>query len=695
MRIPEIFLAILIFTAVHPGLAGQNGVKSFDRIVLEDDFSGYSPGLLSPPVGPHTEYHFLKEVQPRGNWRVTSFYHNPRGADTAWRVETSQGKHAMCQTITNKNVFTHPMVMAGDHRWRDYRASVEMVPEIVNSRAGLVFRYRNDRQYYFFGMVKSGISLLSVNHESAFHTPVETALGNKKFDWQSGRRYLLSVEVSGSHIKAYIDSNPVFEVSDATFLNGQIALMADNPASFQAVTVKSSESEIERIARENLEFQQTEKRLQDANPGLVLWKKIKTEGFGVGRNLRFGDLNDDGKIDVLIGQVVHHAFPRDSYSELSCLTAMTFDGEILWQKGKPSTDHESLTNDVAFQIYDIDNDGSSEVIYTMDCELIVADGATGKTKFKRSTPELKGIQIEGDNKNKIVREWTNILGDCIFFCDLRGKGRATDLVIKDRYTTFWVLDEKLNTQWSASCRTGHYPFAKDIDNDGKEELFMGYSAFNSKGQKLWSLDDQLKDHCDGIGVVNFGEKQGSADRIFIAASDQGAVVTDTKGNISEIKYIGHVQNPAVANFRSDLPGLETVSINFWGNQGIIHFFDSNQRIYFDFEPTQYGSMCLPINWTGGDEEFFVLNANILEGGMYDGWGRKVVTFPDDGHPDMCNAVLDLTGDLRDEIVVWDPGEIWVYTQSDSPKKGDLHKTRRNPLFNYSNYQLTVSLPETK
>jgi hypothetical protein len=78
--------------------------------------------------------------------------------------------------------------------------------------------------------------------------------------------------------------------------------------------------------------------------------------------------------------------------------------------------------------------------------------------------------------------------------------------------------------------------------------------------------------------------------------------------------------------------------------------------------------------------------------MYDGRGRKVVEFPDDGHPDMCNAVLDVTGDCRDEVVVWDPKEIWAYTQDDNPRQGKLYKPVRNPLYNYSNYQATVSLP---
>ena len=163
------------------------------------------------------------------------------------------------------------------------------------------------------------------------------------------------------------------------------------------------------------------------------------------------------------------------------------------------------------------------------------------------------------------------------------------------------------------------------------------------------------------------------------------------GNIFKHHYFGHVQNPAVANFRDDMPGLETVSVNFWGNQGIMHLFNSSGEMYHSFEPTQYGSMCLSLNWTGKTEEFYILNANAAEGGAWDGYGRKVLEFPDDGHPDMSYAVLDITGDCRDEIVVWNPNELWVYTQDNNPlKTKDIYRPVRNPLYNYSNYQATVS-----
>ena len=148
----------------------------------------------------------------------------------------------------------------------------------------------------------------------------------------------------------------------------------------------------------------------------------------------------------------------------------------------------------------------------------------------------------------------------------------------------------------------------------------------------------------------------------------------------------------VANFRDDLPGLEIVTINFWGNQGIVNLYDAKGENYLEFEPCNHGSPVLPLNWTGRSEEYFVLSANVDQGGVFDGRGRRVMKFPADGHPDMCFMTLDVTGDCRDEILVWDPLELWVYTQGDSPRPGRVYRPIRNPTYNFSNYQATVSLP---
>jgi len=695
MRLTLLVAVLLFACGIGTAIAGENS-KTDSVTLLTDDFHALKVGMFSAGVvGAHAEYHYLPETAPKGNWVVSCFRSD--GSQRAWRVLIEDGAHVMCQsymTSKNERENTHPMIIAGDPLWADYVVVVRFAPESDEGQSGLVFRYQNDRCYYFFGLSGKQAVLKLVRHETAFHKPYEKILAQRECSWTPGQYILAKVTVQGSHVRAELDNGAVLEAEDSTYSKGKIGLTSDVPTRYRSVEVVTTVNEKKRYEKAKAEQEQELKKLQAANPRPVLWEKIATDGFGVGRNLRFGDLDGDGQIDVLIGQMIHHG-PKDRYSELSCLTAMTFAGKILWQIGEPDAWKDKLTNDVGFQIHDLDGDGRNEVIYCMNCEIVVADGATGKTKFKAATPETpKSSKTSKRSKGSAVSEsrFPRILGDCLFLCDLRGTGHPRDIIIKDRYTHFWALNDRLEVIWEADCNTGHYPYAYDVDGDGKDELAIGYSLFDHDGTRLWTLDKTLQDHADGVAIVKLGPQKNWEPRLLCAASDEGMLFTDMKGNILNHHYLGHVQNPTVADFRPDLPGLEVVSMNFWGNQGIIHFYDSDGNIYYDFEPCQHGSMMLPVNWTGRPEEYFVLSANVEEGGMFDGWGRRVVTFPGDGHPDMCYAVLDLTGDCRDEVVVWDPCEIWVYTQDDNPKKGKLYRPIRNPLYNYSNYQATVSLP---
>jgi len=673
--------SIPVFLSAVLTLAACNQMN-FNQVLMRDDFSQLDTGLFSAPVGPHTEYHYLPEAGTRGNWVVSSFASGGNWG-TAWQIRNEGTGNMMCQTMVNRsNRSTHPMVIAGDSLWKDYKVTVKFHPDDDSQYSGLAFRYRNDRCFYFFG-IKDSLAYISLfNHAKSFNTLNETILVSQPFVYTGEQDLHATVIVIGNSITATLNDDLEFRITDNTYSCGKIGLVSNSKAEYKFVEVLTSKNENLNLMNKKSMYELESRKLQDSNPGMVVWKKIKTAGFGVGRNLRFGDLNGDNQTDVLIGQVMHHNWPRDSHSELSCLTAMTLDGEILWQKGNPDPEKDHLTNDVGFQVIDLDNDGKNEVVYCMNFEITVADGASGKTKYKAQTPESK---IEND-------KFPKILGDCLFFFDCEGKGWDSNILIKDRYTHFWVMNSQLKVIWSGDCKTGHYPYAADIDNDGKDELAIGYSLYDNDGKQLWSLDKQIDDHADGVAIVNYSDDSASKPVIMYSASNAGYARVDLEGKILKQFFLGHVQNPAVANFRSDMPGLETVTINFWGNQGIVHFYDSEGNVYHDFEPNQFGSMCLPLNWTGSGEEYFIHNPNIYEGGIFDGWGRKVLQFPDDGHPDMCNAVLDITGDCRDEIVVWNPDDIWVYTQSDNPKKGKLYKPVRNPLYNYSNYQATVSLP---
>ncbi len=572
--------------------------------------------------------------------------------------------------------------------------------EFAPRKCGVVVRYGNNRQYYFFGLDGPRLVLVKVDHESAFRVPDETVLAEQPFRCGVGKEIEFDVRCKGSKIigaarvvseesrvgplgtaasKAAPAGTESAELSaeDDSFPAGKIALLADVPASFVRVMVTMEEDDVKRVKHLQDVLNDEEVALRRRNPQAVIWKKIETPGFGVGRNLRFGDLSGNGTPDILIPQVRVHG-PKDQYSEVGCVTAVDVDGNIIWQSGTPDHDAWVLSNDVAVQVHDIDGDGRNEVVLCRDFRLQILDGATGEVKRSVSTPK------SSPRNDKFER----ILGDSLFFADFSGNGVPREIVLKDRYWNFWVYDSRLELLWDGSCTTGHYPYACDIDGDGRDALFMGYSCYDWDGTLLWSLDDRLNEHSDGVAVLDM-EVDGCSPVVFFAASDEGALFLTTEGEVLRHYRIGHVQNPAYGTFLPDSKDRSLVTINFWGNQGIIHFFNERGEICYSFEPLNFGSMCYPVNWKGDGQEYFIHSTNPAWGGMYDGLGRRAFSFPDDGHPDMCYAVVDLYGDSREEVVTWDQHRIWIYTQSDNPKDGVVPK-RKNPLYNTSNYQLTIS-----
>ena len=123
------------------------------------------------------------------------------------------------------------------------------------------------------------------------------------------------------------------------------------------------------------------------NPQPKLWQKFDTPDFGAGRNVRFGDLDGDGRLDMLFAQNVPKV-RGDAFDHISCLTAVTLDGKVLWQQGRPNPKNGLLTNDTPFQIHDLDGDGRTEVVLARDFQLQVLDGRTGKLLRSAWLPQI-------------------------------------------------------------------------------------------------------------------------------------------------------------------------------------------------------------------------------------------------------------------------------------------------------------------
>jgi hypothetical protein len=653
--------------------------------LFRDDFSRYPVGILSAPIGQLNgaiqEYHYIAHRGvPLEPWR------NPIVHDDAWAAGDERGKPYLEQHTVVTDTRYQPLFVTGDEEWADYTVQAQVRPLSKNDVAGIVFRYRTSRHYYHFVLADGKEARLAVRLpvDKEFRKSDWRILGTAPFAYQTTHYYHLRVENQGPRMRAYVDGKLLLDAEDREILKGIAGVTATRPARFTDFRVSAEATVEAAIAKRIAQREAGLEKHRAGNPKPKLWKKFDTPGYGAGRNVRFGDLDGDGRVEMLIAQNIPKV-RGDAYDTISCLTAVTLDGKVLWQQGRQNPKNTLLTNDTPFQIHDLDGDGRNEVVLVRDFQLQVLEGRTGRLLRWIWMPDALP-----NNLNELPHEKNN--GDSILFVRLSGGKVAREILLKDRYRGFWLFGPDLKPLWEGRGQTGHYPFPIDVDGDGRQEFVIGYALWNHTGKALWSHDEKLRDHADAISMGNYtGDRNGPV-RAYICGSDEGFVVIERDGNILRHLRIGHTQTQSVGNYRPEAQGLEIMIANFWRNPGIVTLLDADANILEQREMTPGSTHLAPVNWRGDGQEFALLSGNIREGGMIDGSLRRVVMFPDDGHPDLAYHVADVTGDARDEIILWDDKRVWIYTQ-DTPFTGKaVYKPRRNPDYNDSNYRAIVSQP---
>ena len=636
--------------------------------LLTEHFADLPIAVIGGDYTPSGEYHIVPTLTDTGRWREVMIHHSFRRQATSrgnWQVvENNDSSRSLEQTIVSET--WPPMLATGSEEWIVHNASVDLHPLTKSGRRGLVFRYRHASDYAAAIVTDNKLQVVRYRYGQ------EQILAEGDVTVDLDRTTTLTITQSETDIVAGWE-NVELRVSLDESSAGGIALIADHPTRFQNVKV---EGHTAPVAGGSVVI--------DERVRPYVWRKLRTPDFGTDRNLRVGDLNGDGQPELVVARRTDR-LGGDNFSSISSLAAFDLDGNLLWSWGTPSENTYATTSDLCFQVHDWDGDGKAEVVFCRDADLIHLDGATGTVIRRMTLPENPP-----GGRSPLYR----MLGDSLHFADLTGSGRPDSLLLKDRYENVWAYDKDLNFLWHWAGNSGHFPYTKDIDGDGKDEVMIGHSLLDDDGTELWHTP--YEDHSDNVMLMNLHTPNGLQQRSLIAGSDAGLIMLDQHGTEVMRFPIGHAQSMCIGNLMPDRPGLEFMCNTFWGRVGVNATFSEQGELLCDFEPMPYASLLQLANWVpaaSGQEpaDLALLSTHPVQGGLIDGYGVRRVMFPDDGHPVLCSAVYDLDKDGIDEILTWDENEIWIY-KADVPGRNRDNYPLRSPDYNESNYRAQVSIP---
>jgi hypothetical protein len=362
------------------------------------------------------------------------------------------------------------------------------------------------------------------------------------------------------------------------------------------------------------------------------WKQILLDPDYGGYWVVTGDVDGDGKVDIVSARNVD----VDDVHYTSAAAAQRLDGSIIWRWGDPNIGGKKLRYDVACQIYDWNGDGTNDVILCTKGRLVELDGATGKERRLLPIP---------DNAT-----------DCLVFANLLGNKRATDVLVKTRYSQIWAYNYDGKLLWTASypggSRTAHQPLPIDIDDDGKDEIMAGYAMLNSDGSLRWKYKsqrvDQEKGHLDCCRVLRRGKNPEQYRLLLTCCGANNLACVDGNGKILWEVPGNHFQSIQVGNIYPDLPQPQLlVDIDHSPRgQAPLWVLDADGN-HLGQITTDYCRQHGLLDWTGdGYQEIIIAYAH----GVFDRWGKRIVTFKTKtpGHSILLG---DMTGDGISDVTI--------------------------------------------
>ena len=379
------------------------------------------------------------------------------------------------------------------------------------------------------------------------------------------------------------------------------------------------------------------------------WKRVPLDPEYSGAWIVAGDLDGDGAVEIVSARNVD----KNDVHYTSAVVAQRLDGSVLWRWGNPKTGRRKLHHDVACQIYDWDGDGNSEVVLCTKGFLVELDGASGKERRRLPLP----------------KDAT----DCVVFANLSGNPRATDVLVKDRYTQIWAFNYDWEPLWTVKMpggyRTAHQPRPIDIDGDGRDEIMAGFAMLNPNGTTRWVFKsrevDLARGHLDCCRVLRADTRPADFRLVLTCCGVNNIALVDGTGRVIWEVSGHHFESVNIGKICRNVPGLQIavdIAHRPWG-EGPLWVFDENGR-HLGQITTNYSRHHALIDWSGeGTEAILIAGGR----GLFNGQGKRIATFqmhnPDGPNPhEMLAMVGDMTGDGIPDVLLTtrSSSDVYIY-----------------------------------